>query len=93
MQTVRPTSRRRPKRLKFFAWGYKNGKQMAADLDYVPMPDNVVALIEKTWKEQDQRLRRQAGLLRIDAVREKAPRPGAFSFSTVAGNSGLCGDR
>ena len=38
--------------LKFFAWGYKNGKQMAADLDYVPMPDNVVALIEKTWKEQ-----------------------------------------
>lgn len=38
--------------LKFFAWGYKNGKQMADDLDYVPMPDSVVALIEKTWKEQ-----------------------------------------
>jgi phosphate transport system substrate-binding protein len=38
--------------LKFFAWGYKNGKQMAADLDYVPMPESVVALIEKTWKEQ-----------------------------------------
>lgn len=38
--------------LKFFDWGYKNGKQMAADLDYVPMPDNIVALIEKTWKEQ-----------------------------------------
>ena len=38
--------------LKFFDWGYKNGKKMAADLDYVPMPDNVVALIEKTWKEQ-----------------------------------------
>ena len=38
--------------LKFFAWGYKNGKQMAADLDYVPMPDNVVALIEKTWKDK-----------------------------------------
>jgi phosphate transport system substrate-binding protein len=37
--------------LKFFAWGYKNGKGMADDLDYVPMPDNVVALIEKTWKE------------------------------------------
>jgi phosphate transport system substrate-binding protein len=38
--------------LKFFAWGYKNGKQMAADLDYVPMPESVIALIEKTWKEQ-----------------------------------------
>lgn len=38
--------------LKFFDWGYKNGKKMAADLDYVPMPDSVVTLIEKTWKEQ-----------------------------------------
>jgi phosphate transport system substrate-binding protein len=38
--------------LKFFAWGYKNGKQSAADLDYVPMPDSVVALIEKTWKDK-----------------------------------------
>ncbi len=38
--------------LKFFDWGYKNGKQMAADLQYVPMPDNVVALIEKSWKEK-----------------------------------------
>ena len=25
---------------------------MAADLDYVPMPDNVVALIEKIWKDK-----------------------------------------
>jgi len=38
--------------LKFFAWGYKNGKQMATDLDYVPMPDATVALIEKTWKDK-----------------------------------------
>jgi phosphate transport system substrate-binding protein len=38
--------------LKFFHWGYTNGKQMAADLDYVPMPDNVVALIEKTWRDK-----------------------------------------
>ena len=38
--------------LKFFDWGYKNGKKMAADLDYVSMPDSVVTLIEKTWKEQ-----------------------------------------
>ena len=38
--------------LKFFDWGYKNGKKLAADLDYVPMPENVVALIEKTWTDQ-----------------------------------------
>jgi phosphate transport system substrate-binding protein len=38
--------------LKFFDWGYKHGKQMASDLDYVPMPDSVVALIETTWKEK-----------------------------------------
>jgi phosphate transport system substrate-binding protein len=38
--------------LKFFAWGYKNGKQSATDLDYVPMPESVVTLIEKTWKDK-----------------------------------------
>jgi phosphate transport system substrate-binding protein len=35
--------------LKFFAWAYKNGGSMAEELDYVPMPANVVADIEKTW--------------------------------------------
>ncbi len=38
--------------LKFFDWAYKKGGDMAASLDYVPMPDNVVQLIEKTWAEQ-----------------------------------------
>jgi len=38
--------------LKFFSWGYKNGKAMATDLDYVPMPDSVVTLIETTWKDK-----------------------------------------
>jgi phosphate transport system substrate-binding protein len=37
--------------LKFFAWAYKNGDKMAADLDYVPMPSNVVAQIEKMWAQ------------------------------------------
>jgi phosphate transport system substrate-binding protein len=37
--------------LEFFAWAYKNGDQMAEALDYVPMPDNVVGLIEKTWEQ------------------------------------------
>jgi phosphate transport system substrate-binding protein len=35
--------------LKFFAWSYAKGQTMAKDLDYVPMPDNVVADIEKMW--------------------------------------------
>jgi phosphate transport system substrate-binding protein len=37
--------------LKFFDWAYKNGDQMASDLDYVPMPDSVVKLIEQYWKD------------------------------------------
>jgi phosphate transport system substrate-binding protein len=35
--------------LKFFAWSYAKGGKMAEDLDYVPMPANVVKDIEKTW--------------------------------------------
>jgi phosphate transport system substrate-binding protein len=36
--------------LKFFQWAYKNGDKMANQLDYVPLPDSVVALIEEQWK-------------------------------------------
>ena len=35
--------------LKFFAWAYANGGKMAEDLDYIPMPANVVAAIKKEW--------------------------------------------
>jgi len=35
--------------LKFFAWAYKNGGKAAEELDYVPMPTNVVTDIEKSW--------------------------------------------
>jgi phosphate transport system substrate-binding protein len=38
--------------LKFFAWAYTKGDKMAEDLDYVPMPDNVVRAIQKVWAEQ-----------------------------------------
>lgn len=34
---------------RFFSWAYKNGDKTAADLDYVPMPDNVVGAVEKAW--------------------------------------------
>jgi phosphate transport system substrate-binding protein len=35
--------------LKFFAWSYSKGSTMAKDLDYVPMPDNVVTDVQKMW--------------------------------------------
>ena len=38
--------------LKFFDWAYTKGDKMAQDLDYVPMPDKVVAAIKKSWSAQ-----------------------------------------
>ncbi len=38
--------------LDFFAWSYKNGDQLAMSLDYVPMPDKVVGMVEHTWKTE-----------------------------------------
>lgn len=38
--------------LKFFDWAYKHGGQAATELDYVPMPASVVALVEGAWKVQ-----------------------------------------
>ena len=36
--------------MKFFDWAYKNGGKMAADLDYVPLPDSVVKIVKDSWK-------------------------------------------
>lgn len=38
--------------LKFYDWSYHNGGKMAEQLDYVPIPMNVVKLVESTWKSQ-----------------------------------------
>ncbi|WP_047393204.1 phosphate ABC transporter substrate-binding protein PstS [Chitinibacter sp. ZOR0017] len=38
--------------LKFFDWAYANGDQTALDLDYIPMPDNVVNMIKANWTAQ-----------------------------------------
>jgi len=35
--------------LKFFAWSYAKGGKSAEELDYVPMPANVVKEVEGTW--------------------------------------------
>jgi phosphate transport system substrate-binding protein len=37
--------------LKFFEWAYKNGDKTADDLDYVPMPAAVKAIVEKSWAD------------------------------------------
>lgn len=37
--------------LKFFDWAYKNGDKTALDLDYVPMPAEVKAVIGSAWKQ------------------------------------------
>jgi len=38
--------------LKFFDWAFKNGKAMAAELDYVPLPDALTAQIrQKVWSQ------------------------------------------
>src|SRR6202162_4091269 len=35
--------------VKFFQWAFAKGDKMAEELDYIPMPEGVVKLIEKTW--------------------------------------------
>ncbi|MHB8745374.1 MAG: phosphate ABC transporter substrate-binding protein PstS [Gammaproteobacteria bacterium] len=37
--------------LKFFDWTYRKGEAMATALVYVPMPANVVELVEKSWAQ------------------------------------------
>jgi phosphate transport system substrate-binding protein len=37
--------------LKFFDWAYVNGDKMAAELEYVPLPDSVKTLVRKQWSE------------------------------------------
>jgi phosphate transport system substrate-binding protein len=35
--------------LKFFDWAYTHGGAMAAELDYVPLPDSLIKQVKKTW--------------------------------------------
>ena len=38
--------------LKFFDWAYKHGSDMARNLHYVPLPENVVKLVEAAWAQE-----------------------------------------
>jgi phosphate transport system substrate-binding protein len=37
--------------LKFFAWAYAKGGKAAEELDYIPMPEAVVAQVKQSWVE------------------------------------------
>lgn len=37
--------------LKFFDWAFVSGDKMAEELEYVPLPDSVKALVRKQWSE------------------------------------------
>lgn len=38
--------------IKFFSWAFKDGKQLALDLDYVPLPDTLTkAIADKVWSQ------------------------------------------
>jgi phosphate transport system substrate-binding protein len=37
--------------LKFFDWAYANGDKAAQELEYVPLPESVKALVRKQWAE------------------------------------------
>jgi len=37
--------------LNFFDWAYRNGGQLAEQLDYVPMPQSVINAVEQSWKQ------------------------------------------
>lgn len=39
--------------LKFFKWAFQDGGDIAKNLDYVPLPQNVVTMIEKNWQGHD----------------------------------------
>jgi phosphate transport system substrate-binding protein len=51
MHTVQAKPENAKEVLKFFEWAYKNGDKMASDLDYVPMPDAVVNMVQSSWKQ------------------------------------------
>jgi phosphate transport system substrate-binding protein len=37
--------------LNFFRFAFEKGAKMAEELGYIPMPDNIVQLVEKAWSE------------------------------------------
>src|SRR3979490_2697815 len=59
--------------LKFFEWAYKDGDAMALELDYIPMPDDVVTLVQSAWKSQ---IKDSSGWRLWEGTRPDDTRPG-----------------
>ena len=52
MQKVQADPAKGAEVLKFFDWSFRNGGQMASDLDYVALPSAVVRMVEKSWRTE-----------------------------------------
>ena len=63
--------------LKFFDWAFNNGQKLAAELDYVPLPDAVTKVIADAWKAQIKDAIRQADLELRRALTPATPPTGA----------------
>jgi phosphate transport system substrate-binding protein len=50
MQKAQADSAKALEVLKFFDWSFASGDKMASELDYVSIPQSVVALIKASWK-------------------------------------------
>ncbi|HEX8740802.1 MAG TPA: phosphate ABC transporter substrate-binding protein PstS [Casimicrobiaceae bacterium] len=50
MHKVAGNPARADQALKYFDWSFHNGQKMAEELDYVPLPANVVEMIAAEWK-------------------------------------------
>jgi phosphate transport system substrate-binding protein len=51
MQKAQDKPEKATSTLKFFDWAFASGDQMAAELEYVALPDSVKALVRKQWGE------------------------------------------
>jgi phosphate transport system substrate-binding protein len=51
MHRVASDAARSAEALKFFRWALNNGQKLAVDLDYVPLPADVVKAVEASWRE------------------------------------------
>lgn len=52
MQKEQKDARHAAEVLQFFHWAYLNGEPASNELHYVPIPENVAQLVQKTWSEQ-----------------------------------------
>ena len=80
--------------LKFFAWAYAKGGKMAEELDYIPMPKNVVDKRHEDLGDRNEGRIGQAALrdgpLTLDALKKGAV-AGALPLSTAVLKDDLCG--